>query len=622
MSSERTSEQLVSTLMNFQIGNNSFGNVYAQGEETNISDIDNALKKCGGKPKKCELNDFTTHGSNKGKPEFILTLKNIIDTIIVIECKKTPSKHESSGFSQPSSYNVDGLLYYSKYLKDNFNVIGIAVSGVKEDNMAVSTFYWRKGASNFEKWEEVEDIVLDVDNIIRKLKGEQLTKTYSLEEIRKLAILMNEKMREAKITQDVKPIFIAGILLALKDNNFENDYFKLTTYKTLSSETSRAVNDVLKEEGIPEERRKYIVNQFKSTLSGEAFAEIPLIEDGSLLWYIKQLAYKIKPMMEYTNTSLDALSVFYHEFIQYSTGKDGKLLGQVLTPQHATEFMADLTGITKNDSVLDICCGSGSFLVTAMHRMFLQCKTEAERERIRKNALYGIEIDEKMHCLALTNMIVRHDGKSNIEYGDCFKSKWDKLKEKKINIGLLNPPYSIKKEPELKFVKRLLDLLAPRGIGVVVVPMSCAIGTKFKAERKALMNSHTLKAVFSMPDDLFYPTGTNTCVMVWEAHKPHDKTKETFFGYFKDDGFVKRKQLGRIDAYNKWKDIEAEWLNLYENKKIIAGKTASHCVSDTDEWLCEAYMETDYTTLNKEDFQETVNDYLAYLLKVGKVYEK
>ena len=40
-----------------------------------------------------------------------------------------------------------------------------------------------------------------------------------------------------------------------------------------------------------------------------------------------------------------------------------------------------------------------------------------------------------------------------------------------------------------------------------------------------------------------------------------------------------------------------------------------------DEWLCEAYMETDYTELTQSDFQQTVNDYLAYLVKKGEVYE-
>lgn len=46
-----------------------------------------------------------------------------------------------------------------------------------------------------------------------------------------------------------------------------------------------------------------------------------------------------------------------------------------------------------------------------------------------------------------------------------------------------------------------------------------------------------------------------------------------------------------------------------------------HKVSYDDEWLAEAYMETDYSTLTEEDFQQTVNDYLAYLVKEGHIYE-
>ena len=135
------------------------------------------------------------------------------------------------------------------------------------------------------------------------------------------------------------------------------------------------------------------------------------------------------------------------------------------------------------------------------------------------------------------------------------------------------------------------------------------------------MKKNTLKAVFSMPDDIFYPTGTNVCVMVWEAHTPHDSQQETFFGYCKDDGFVKRKKLGRIDALGKWESIEKEWLKLYRNRDVVDGLSARHCVKFEDEWLCEAYMQTDYTKLTQNDFQATINDYLAYLVKSGEVYE-
>ena len=33
------------------------------------------------------------------------------------------------------------------------------------------------------------------------------------------------------------------------------------------------------------------------------------------------------------------------------------------------------------------------------------------------------------------------------------------------------------------------------------------------------------------------------------------------------------------------------------------------------------YMKTDYSTLSEDDFQKTLNNFLAYLLKEGKIYE-
>jgi hypothetical protein len=124
-----------------------------------------------------------------------------------------------------------------------------------------------------------------------------------------------------------------------------------------------------------------------------------------------------------------------------------------------------------------------------------------------------------------------------------------------------------------------------------------------------------------MPNDVFYPLGTNPCVMVWQAHTPHNSNQETFFGYFKNDGFLKRKKLGRIDYYNTWTDILTEWLKLYHNRDVVDGLSDRACVKHNDEWLCEAYMKTDYNKLTQEDFKNTINDYLAHLIKAGEVNE-
>ncbi len=381
-----------------------------------------------------------------------------------------------------------------------------------------------------------------------------------------------------------------------------------------------AIENVLKESDIKSSRISYIRQVFSTLLDNTKFAGIPLGYSRSITWYIEQLEMKIKPMMDYADSTVDALGVFYHEFIKYSGG-DGSGLGIVLTPQHLTEFMCDLAGVNKNSRVVDICCGSGSFLVTAISKMFKNANS-VEIENIRKNGLYGVEFDDGLYTLAVANMIIRKDGKSNIYKGDCFnKDIADELKSKNINIGLINPPYSQKDVTELEFVEHLLDILITGGTGVVVVPTSCAIGTKFKEIGERLMKKNTLKAVFSMPDDIFYPTGTNVCVMVWAAHTPHDSMQETFFGYCKNDGFVKRKKLGRIDAFGKWKSIEKEWLQLYRNKDVVDGLSARRCVGHDDEWLCEAYMQTDYSKLTQEDFQQTINDYLAYLVKSGDIDE-
>jgi hypothetical protein len=59
----------------------------------------------------------------------------------------------------------------------------------------------------------------------------------------------------------------------------------------------------------------------------------------------------------------------------------------------------------------------------------------------------------------------------------------------------------------------LSDLL---GIGIGIAPMSCAIAPH--PARAELLKFHTLEAVMSMPDELFYPVGVITCVMVFTAH--------------------------------------------------------------------------------------------------------
>ncbi|MDR3278999.1 MAG: N-6 DNA methylase [Synergistaceae bacterium] len=616
---EQYTESLTLHEMKCTLGDNGWGFVFPQGDVADAEKISDSLKKAGGKPTQRALEDFTTGGGGKAKPEFIITFNDDVHTIIVVECKNSVKKHQSANLDCPNAYAVDGVLYYAKFLKESFNVIAVAVSGTKTADLKVDAFYWGKGLTIYDTdlLKKAKDIVLEPKNYVKLVRGEKLQKDYSLDEIRETAIEMHDYLREIAVREEHKPIFIAGVLIALNNNDFSKSYAHLPSYNAVMSAVQTAIENELKKGDIRNDRTAYIKQIFKMLQDNSKFSAIPLIQKKSITWYVEQLEMKIKPMMDYADSTLDALGVFYHEFIKYSGG-DGSGLGIVLTPQHLAEFMVELAGVNKNSKVVDICCGSGGFLVTAMSKMFKDANP-VEVETIRKACLYGVEQDDGLYTLAIANMIIRQDGKSNIIKGDCFDANITKeLKMLNINLGLINPPYSLKGgKVELEFVEHLLGILTVSGIGVVVVPMSCAIGTKFKDVRERLFKKHTLKAVFSMPDDIFYPTGTNPCVMVWQAHAPHDTKQETFFGYCKNDGYVKRKKLGRIDYHGRWADILAEWLKLYRNRDVVAGLSARACVKHSDEWLCEAYMKTDYNKLSDNEFEVTVREYLAFLIYSG-----
>jgi len=612
MANEIFSEQLVEIEMNIRKGENSFGFVYPQGDIQNIKKIETLLKKAGGKPDICDLADFSKGGNGKAKPEYIITFNDDTNTILVVECKKSTKQHASEQLNKPKSYAVDGVLYYAKFLKSDYNVVAIAVSGTKKDNSKVSTFHWQKGFDNYTALEKI-NIILEPLNYLRYIKGEKIAIAYSIEDIRRTAIDMNNKLRIAGVTANGKPIFVAGILIALQDTSFNAEYQTATTLESLIDRLRLAITKVLKSTNVEQGRIDSILSTFNDVSSLHHFQTTPMPNDNSLRWYIQELDMKIKPMMNHSDSSIDALGEFYQEFIKFSNSDDGKVLGIVLTPRHLTDFMCEVSGLNKNSKVVDICAGSGGFLVTAMSKMMKNANPE-EIANIRANGLFGVEKEPAVYALCIANMIVRRDGKSNIHYGSCFDEKiLNDLRKQNIDIGLINPPYSQEDYNELFFLEKLLSVLTNRGVAVAVVPLNCALGTTCQAERERLFQNHTLEAVFSMPTEIFNPAASAPpCVMVWTANVPHPADKQTFFGYYREDGFVKRKKLGRVDAYGKWEEIKNEWLKLYRERDVKAGLSVKHCVTHRDEWVAEAYMETDYSKLNQADFEKKIKEFVAF----------
>ncbi len=112
--------------------------------------------------------------------------------------------------------------------------------------------------------------------------------------------------------------------------------------------------------------------------------------------------------------------------------------------------------------------------------------------------------------------------------------------------------------------------------------------------------------------------------MIFDLSQKHEKANEkTFFGYFKEDKFIKRKGLGRVEKTDEngnslWVSERERWLEFYRNKEEVPGVSVTHRVSWEDEWLAEAYMETDANKLKEFHFVTVRNDYLGYLVKEGR----
>lgn len=445
---------------------------------------------------------------------------------------------------------------------------------------------------------------------------------------------LNEILHETGINEKIRSQFVGTCLLALKNGL---TYDGQSTYQIISGIEEILTNllekNLNKAEKLSILKTKVLESQDVKNLSKEEFQKI-----------LTKIKSEILPFINDSSTmGQDLLNLFFTTFNKY-VGKTDK--NQAFTPDHIVHFMCKITNVNRNSRVLDPCCGSGAFLVRALTEAMDDCDSKSDRDKVKQEQIYGIEYDEVAFGLSTTNMLIHGDGNSNVIQGSCFDNG-DFIERANINVVLMNPPYNAQKKFSLpSYVKNWsantkedpskgfhfvyeVAKKVKTGKLAVLLPLSCAIGTtsEVKKYKELMLNEHTLDAVFSLPDDIFHPgAAAIACCMVFDLGTRHSKAlnQETFFGYFKNDGFVKKKNLGRVETTDErgmgqWSSIEEEWLKLYRNRESKTGLSVTHKVGYKDEWLAEAYMETDYSKLNKEDFQKVLNDYLGYLISNGGI---
>jgi len=579
------------------------------------------------------LQHASKQGSGKGYPEFIIQSEEDSDFLLTVECKADVRFHKSQTLDQYSKYAVDGALLYSSYLSREFDVISLGVSGQNKKELR-ATSYLQHRTSNVPTLFCEE--LLGLDEFKEKYIYDDATKHQRYDELLDYNKELNQTLHNYKIPESNRSLLLSGILIALEHDVFKQGYTYYKTSQQLADNLVISVVDQLKESDIQHLKVDTLQHAYgfiktNATLTKNKDLFINLISDID-----KRINSFIKTYKFY-----DIFGDFYIEFLRYANSDKG--LGIVLTPKHITELFCELGNVTKDSVLYDNCCGTGGFLISGLRKMLELAGHDKKKERqIKEKQIVGVEFQDSIFPLACSNMIVHGDGKTNLFNADCFDEKFKTGKKitvikdgikKEIEeiviltkyirdkfhptIGLLNPPYKTDKKDneELEFVLNNLEGLEQNALCIALVPMSCILSQKGVglSLKEKIMQKHTLEGVMSLPDEIFHNSkvGVVTCAIVIRAHIPHSKGYKSYFGYWKNDGFVKRKVKGRVDS-GEWKEIKEKWLLSYKNKDTISGLSVVRNVSASDEWCAEAYMLTDYSSIKEQDFIKTIKNYIAF----------
>jgi type I restriction-modification system DNA methylase subunit len=545
-----------------------------------------------------------------------------MNSVIIVECKPEEKFHDHQPQEkfEPEKYAVDGVLHYARFLKSEFNVIAIAASGQNKNNLSISNFFIKNDGTETKL---PDNKLLAIYDYLSLLENEKYVEKLKHENILVTAANLNDKLYNYSVPENERATIVSGILIALQSDGFRKSYVTDQEPSHLADDLLIHIKRILEKNNMGD-KVPALMNQYNTIKNSSKLTtdktvrniETGLEETNTLLRdLIHDIDTKIFPLTKYKNAGYDILGEFYSEFIRYANGD--RKLGLVLTPLHVRELFVELAELQKDDVIYDNCCGTAGFLINGMKRLMEFAGTDSKKiEDIQNKQILGIDERPDMFTYACSNMMMRGDGKSNISRGDSLSdTNKEKIKKFKPTVGFLNPPYSTK-VPELEFIYNNLECLQPNGKCIAIVPINSIADDSGKNYdwKKKLLEKHTLLAAFSMPIEVFAPIGVVTAIVVFKAHNPQPDDHKTYFAYWREDGFEKKKKVGRVDS-GKWESIRENWLENYKYRKEVRGQSLLRHVTAKDEWCAEAYMETDYSSITENDFVKVMRNYVIFKFK-------
>ena len=591
------------------------------------------FRKTSNKKVQSILNTASKRGTGgPGRPDLIYVNEHR-QLLILIENKPSIRYHISKTGNQPEPYAIDGIKHYLSFFKtstilanadptvvryfERWRFVGIAFSG------DINDFYRHRLDTFVIKGDDIVDIdeqdILDERDYLAYFENIDLETT--TDEISQCSEKINNVLRN--VDSQKRPTLLSALMICLhsQSSDFKKGYQSWRP-TTIVNNIPNTVERVLRDEGIEKNRIDILINEISFINTDKDLTTTDILKD-----ILEELEKKIIPLFG-QKTAYDIIGTFYEKFLRYA-GIANVKRGVVLTPNHIARLFTELIDMKTDDVILDPACGTGSFLLAGMNKLIQvieNSKTQDKKEkiaRIKNTQLIGLEKSTTMFTLALSNMLFRGDGKSQIFNEDFFTHQADDIIahiKNKPTIGFVNPPFGGKDnkdnptKKEIQFLEKLLDICA-RYV-VIIAPMSMYFSDSNVREK--ILSRHRLKCAINMPNDLFQPNAmTHTTVAVFETNIPHTAEYKAVFYDLKEDGFVLSKSKGRTDPKNKWSSIRKDLLVKINspaqyNQAINLVHTS---VTGKDEWIAQAHSKTDYSALGTEEFAKTVREYVVFQTK-------
>lgn len=499
-------------------------------------------------------------------PDFLIVTQDTIQPLIVGETKASYGEIDKAISEACDPYG-------DAFEEKGFRVLAAGVAGDDKSNIAVkikkhSRRAWKaveyRGTPI--QWvptpEETELLLADEDLF------ELQPRIPSNEILAKRGDEINRLLRECKIKDEFRPAIIGAFMLGLWQSK---GHIRLEPDCILTD-----INVACK-------------RAFIKSGKGELADSINVPEANQDLATKARRICHILRVLNITSLTAehDYLGQLYEMFFRF-TG--GNTIGQFFTPRHITQFMVDLCEVNRRDRVVDPTCGTGGFLIAALHRMIgIEHMTHGQINELVRDHLQGFDSDPVITALCIANMVLRGDGTTGIIKGDCFTH--EDYPEGTATVVVGNPPFPHKKtdDPADKFVNRGLEALNTRGILAMIVPGSLLVRRDKGKWRERILAKNSLLGIFTFPSELFQPyASSTTAAIAIKKGVPHGPDTRTFFCRIANDGYRLKKNVRVGQPGGQLPDA----MEAYRSGKSISGFCKTIVIPKTgNEWAPGAFID-------------------------------